>query len=172
MPRSVEISPSALIEHAKKLVPQGSRGRPTATNLRRAVSAAYYALFHQVTLTAAASVMPDVPPSVRRNHTRRIDHGPANRLCDAIANGHDMWRSLHENEKVRQVCTDFTDLYGGRLRADYDHAATFTKQEALDLIIRSEQSIRAVARLKSTSEGQLFLAFVWANAGSGKQRKS
>jgi len=170
--RSVEISPSALIKHAKALIPGSSRGRPTATNLRRAVSAAYYALFHQVSLIAAASVMPSVSPSVRRDHARRVDHGPLNGLCAAIGGGKGDWKNLHENEKLRQICNDFVDLYGARHRADYDHNATFTKQEALELILRSEQSLRAVARLRSTPDGQLFLAQVWANAGAGKQRRT
>lgn len=53
------IRPDRLITQAKALAGYGAgRGRPSPTNHRRAVSAAYYALFHALIAAAVERVLP------------------------------------------------------------------------------------------------------------------
>jgi hypothetical protein len=47
------IEPDGLIGAARLLLGENNRGAPNHTRLRRAVSTAYYALFHAITRTAA-----------------------------------------------------------------------------------------------------------------------
>lgn len=171
MGQSVQISPTLLIKHASSLAnPAGKKGRPPHTDLRRAVSACYYALFHQLCLISVESVMPMAPPSVRRGLIRHIDHGTLRQLCSNVADKTNVWPSLSGNPRVQQVCRDFVDLYGVRQRADYDHSASFSRPEVINLIQRSSQSVRRTASMKSTPDGQLFMGLIWAKLKEPSRR--
>ena len=81
------------IATARLLAGQPSRGRPLETNLRRAVSTAYYALFHCLAECCADMIVGG--PGSNRNRTawlrvyRALQHGTARNRClerNAVAN--------------------------------------------------------------------------------------
>lgn len=115
--------------------------------------------------------MPKVPVTTRRIHARNIEHAKLAKLCEGVLRPDPAWKVLSENDKIRQVCQDLVDLQGGRQNADYDHQASFTKTEVLALVKRSRQAVRLVSGMKSTPEGQLFLAAVWSNKDSVRQQR-
>jgi uncharacterized protein (UPF0332 family) len=85
--KRVAINPDHLFEQADKLAARFGPGPPRQVDVRRAISAAYYGLFHAI-LAAAA----DQAIGVTRRSTaqyalayRSIDHATLRRLCDAAA---------------------------------------------------------------------------------------
>lgn len=82
-------NPDHLLDHADRLAATGGAGAPRQTDLRRAISAAYYALFHAV----ASAVADDLAGRTHR-HTARyalvyrtINHGSLRRLCEQVRAG-------------------------------------------------------------------------------------
>lgn len=68
------INPDGLLTHARRLAGQG-RGRPPEADLRRGVSAAYYAVFHDLTDRAARHLIGSSPDSARNRLRRSWSHG-------------------------------------------------------------------------------------------------
>jgi len=80
------IDPSKLLRQAEVLAGvDAGPGRPITENHRRAVSAAYYALFHGINLKAARHVLPDVASDEEVwQATRWIEHGDVRWVCGAV----------------------------------------------------------------------------------------
>jgi hypothetical protein len=73
---SYPIEPDKLLDAADLLAPvQAGRGRPPYTAHRRAVSTAYYAVFHAITARIAAQGFPTADPQFLRRVRRWIAHG-------------------------------------------------------------------------------------------------
>jgi hypothetical protein len=70
-----EIAPDILIVQAKDLAGVGrGRGRPSHTNHRRAVSAAYYAAYHAVAFGVAKQLLPNASQERQLQVTRAVQH--------------------------------------------------------------------------------------------------
>ena len=75
------MNPRDLIQTARRLAESGA-AQPTKADLRRAVSTAYYALFHCLTAAAAdllTGARPDSPEW--RQVYRALEHGKARSAC-------------------------------------------------------------------------------------------
>lgn len=68
------IDPGGLLTHALRLAGQGRR-RPPEADLRRGVSAAYYAVFHDLTDRAARHLIGSSPDGSRNQLRRSWSHG-------------------------------------------------------------------------------------------------
>jgi hypothetical protein len=66
------MNPQHLLDQAEHLTQRQTVGRPRATDLRRAVSAAYYAVFH--TLTTAGAARQHTDAAVRQLVARAFEH--------------------------------------------------------------------------------------------------
>ena len=114
---------SDFLTSAANLVPTGP-GRPLETDLRRAVSTAYYALFHSLAECCADELfnrnMRGQPGWVRIY--RALNHGRAEEACRD--------RETHSFPiAIREFANLFVDLQQQRHKADYDPLATFDKSE-------------------------------------------
>ena len=69
-----------LIETARGLTELSPR-RPSQANLRRAVSTAYYALFHSLAATVADALMGKRRSDAWHQTYRALEHGSARRAC-------------------------------------------------------------------------------------------
>ena len=86
------MNPRDLIRIARRLASGavgGNRGRPRQTELCRAVSAVYYALFHSLALSAANTLAGSTPasrsgPAWRRTY-RALEHRNAKNQCSNSA---------------------------------------------------------------------------------------
>ena len=112
---------------------------PTQDSLRRAISTAYYALFHALA-SSNADCLVGTPHDPLTEHAwsriyRGLNHGPARRnlLQD---------RGLF-SPQIRRFTEVFTQLQDLRHRADYDPTRTFTLPQALDWIDRAEDAIES-----------------------------
>lgn len=146
------IEPEGLLTHARSLVPQG-RGRPPDTDLRRGVSAAYYALFHAITDMAASHLLRSGESSERAGLRRTWGHGEIDAACELITTrarvlganpnapmtpDQQRWGPLVDlaatDPNVVEAARLFGELQEQRHAADYDHLATFDKATLLSAL--------------------------------------
>ena len=139
--------------------------KPSQASLRRAVSAAYYALFHLLVDEATKLMFPGRPRGpLRRVVSRAFRHttmrsvarqfatpGPPARLDRAIP-----------AEPIEPALVDlakaFEELQQARHEADYDLARPFTRSEVLLLIDLSERAFRNWRTVRRTPQADAFLA--------------
>ncbi|MFO7775135.1 MAG: hypothetical protein R6W89_04995 [Candidatus Hydrogenedentota bacterium] len=159
-----------LIEQAEHLVYRDPR-KPKQANLRRAVSAAYYALFHYLVQEACRTQMGTqhtVSPH-RRILGRAFGHANMKKACKPFSGGalpDSLCKGLDTKQvsnDIRTVATTFVDLQDKRHRADYDLTEPFRRNEALYLIKTAKRAIETFGNCTaSDEERRFFLACLWA----------
>ena len=132
------------------------RGAPKQIDLRRAISAAYYALFHCL-LRAAADDLVGATARARRSSSytltyRAFDHSVMLRTCEdalkpTLPDRLKVFLGASKFPKEIQYAAQvFVDLQGLRHRADYDPNIRFYKSDALDAIVRASFATMQFAR--------------------------
>jgi hypothetical protein len=129
---------------------QLDKGKPRQTSLRRAVSSAYYALFHALARLCADELVGFSKPwGVHAPIYRSLDHGRAKDVFKRI--------SSHRGSGVAIIGQIFILLQERRHAADYDPSPfPFGRAETLDLIEQSRQAIEQISKLPD--EDRLFVA--------------
>ena len=117
------IDPRALLRHARGRIHAPDA---EATDYRRAVSDAFYALYHALTLAAAPSMTDSADPLEPYRRVRRIRHRHVRAVAEEARESSD--------QQVRLVATVMLRLYSRRETADYSHLVRFTRERARDLI--------------------------------------
>jgi len=113
-----------LLAHSRELL----NGSPEEIHLRRAVSAAYYALFNLLASSVAEQISPDSPIGLRGRTQRALDHG---QMKTAARNFLSQGKSPSNLPKdigftgfvspgLANVAQSFVDLQEARYVADYD----------------------------------------------------
>ena len=132
------IIPAHLLEQAQRLIEVS--GRPRQVNLRRAVSAAYYALFH-FTMTAAADMVAgttarSAAPDLYKRVYRASDHAD---LRSRLADGR--FQGISRN--IAQFANAVINLQQARHKADYDPFDRISKTDAIAHINDARAAIAA-----------------------------
>lgn len=126
-----------LLEQAENLIANGAmRGSPE--DLRRAASAAYYALFHQCLAAATDTLVGDVSsaPDLYALAYRSVDHRRLRELCNKYAKTEssgrhaDHLRPGHLDSDLVAYARMFVELHQLRASADYDPTWTLTAEDA------------------------------------------
>jgi uncharacterized protein (UPF0332 family) len=133
--------PEDLLEQAQHLATRDPR-RPKRANLRRAVSTAYYALFHLLVSEAVGNWR--IEPQ-RNALARAFEHGRMKKACNNCKSG---------NANLMDVADAFVELQDARHKADYDNAIVLTRLEAVKLIERAESAFRHWRVVRGTREAQ------------------
>jgi hypothetical protein len=131
-----------MLATARRLA-SASASKPRQTDLKRAVSSAYYAVFLAMAKDAAdvlVGVGADRPDKAWRHVHRALDHGAARAACAQL-------RSLNFPTSIRSCGDAFVELQQARHDADYDPAYRLSRSRALDAIALAE---RAIADLKAS----------------------
>ena len=123
-----------LIETARGLAELSPR-RPSQANLRRALSTAYYAVFHSLAANVADALMGKRRNDAWHQTYRALEHGSAKRACQ---NKQAMREFLPE---IQLFAGMFNDLQDIRQRADYALDGRYDKAEVLAEIGRAEDAI-------------------------------
>ena len=137
------IDPEGLLRHAEQLADTGG-GRPTDADLRRGISAAYYALFHDLTGHAATHLVGSCPQEIQNEIRRSWSHGEISQLAEYVVDRAGVLNHSADAElpgKLKTlgplldvVATDsalvdslqlFNDMQELRHSADYDHGVEF-----------------------------------------------
>lgn len=106
---------------------------------RRAVSAAYYAMFHALASEGATLLLGPKAADARTSNWLRVyralDHGAARRaLADPT------WRTA-TTDANRTFAERFVEMQALRHLADYDPTAAFSRHQVADRIDTAEQTI-------------------------------
>ena len=160
---------SDLLEQAKDLAEKEPQ-KPKQASLKRAVSAAYYALFHFLVSEAASFMVKGTgQKGIRLVFQRAFVHGHMKKVAVSFAGGTvpDHWKGPMARQPVsrelKQVSTAFVDLQAARHEADYDLTHHLSRKDALDLIERSKRAITAWRKIRGTLEANVFLAALLVN---------
>lgn len=149
------IWPQPLITQANELADrEGTAGRVRMVDLRRAVSNAYYALFHTASVCTAEWLMPNATQEERLALVRRFSHKAFRSVFERIAQPRAnkvehlqlVLDALHENADFVVLAQAYVDLYDARNKADYDHNADLTRMEVLTLVDRSTLAISTIRK--------------------------
>ena len=134
---------------------------PSSTDFRRAVSAAYYALFHAVTLRAAALLVPGSGLVERYRRVRIFEHKDVRLVALWVSGAGTPSPSaataierVRRDQQVRSLADAVRRLSDERRDADYDHFGRFTQSDAFRAINRATEAVNIVeSRRFATSEG-------------------
>ena len=119
-----------LLEQARHLASREPK-RPRQASLRRAISTAYYALFHLLT-TAGVSNWKTVRH--RPALARAFDHQKMNRACSQTKGKKFPNPSDASVRYLKVVANTFIELQQHRHTADYDNSKKWTRTEVLTQI--------------------------------------
>ncbi|MEL6772923.1 MAG: hypothetical protein AAFP18_17825 [Bacteroidota bacterium] len=138
--------------------------RPKQASLRRAVSTAYYAMFHLLTeesarLMVSGNARASLRLCVRRAHdhadmksvARQFAEGGLSRKIEPGLNGQAIPVSL------RGVAKAFVDLQEARHEADYDVSRTFTRAEVVTLLEQVAQALEDWRAVRGSLPADAFL---------------
>lgn len=129
----------ALIASSRALVtPIPPASQPTEEALRRAISTAYYAMFHALATSNADCIVGSLHDPTSRHAWDRVYRG----LEHGIARIQLQQDQHLFSPDTRRFGDTFGRLQEVRQRADYDHAQTFDVVLANTWIDRAEEAIR------------------------------
>ncbi len=159
-----------LLVQAKRLATLDAR-KPKQSNLRRAISAAYYAAFHllideacRVQIGAQHNQAP-----FRQVLGRAFAHGVMKEACKSFGGG-TLKKGVAKGlpvgftipGEIRRLAEAFVELQEKRHIADYDLTERFKRSDVLTLIIEISDRIEDFTKLASSNEKRFFLACLWA----------
>ena len=155
------MNPSHLLDQARRLATEGP-GRPRQDDLRRAVSAAYYAVFHLLVDAACGRIVGKTRRgrALRDALSRAFAHGEMASVCDRFATGNvppPLMPAVPRGvpARLRVVARTFVPLQQQRHAADYDRAITFDRQRVLALIRETEDAVAAWAAVANDASARL-----------------
>ena len=123
-----------LIETARGLTELSPR-RPSQANLRRALSTAYYAVFHSLAATVADALTGKRRGEAWHQTYRALEHGSAKRACQNV-------QAMREfPPEIQGFAEVFGILQSARQRADYALDGRYDKAGVLVEIGRAEKAI-------------------------------
>ena len=154
-----------LIDQAKHLAAREKK-RPRQASLRRAVSAAYYALFHFLIDRATNQMMGTdrAKRPFRFVVARGFNHGTMKSVSEHFRKGRLPQRiqlslpDLVVPNDLRQIASSFIKRQDERHRADYDLARDFSRGEAIRLIEDAETAIGLWKTVQNEDAAKLYLA--------------
>lgn len=157
--------PERLLDQADSLIAADSR-RPRQANLRRAVSAAYYALFHFLIDQASRSIFGGAPgrAPLRNILARGFEHGEMKEVSRAFAGGtlpawmREVSPGLVLPPDLKTVAASFVRLQEERHRADYDMTRPFTRAQAVRLVDLVRDAVACWPDIADDDAARLYLA--------------
>jgi uncharacterized protein (UPF0332 family) len=151
------LNPNHLFEQAERLVSQQSAGPPRQVDIRRAISAAYYGVFH-FTLAKAAD---QVVGATKRNTSpyglvyRSVDHGALRTLCEEIKKSTLRPKYLRHapsngfGQNIRAFAAALLELQEKRHAADYDPLIRVKRSDAILAVRMARAALRRFDRANS-----------------------
>ena len=144
------IDPDDLLDHAEQLgnpVP----GQPTEAALRRGISAAYYAVFHDLTGQAAHHLVGSCSREIQNEIRRSWSHGEISQLAEyvverAVTLSHapdapllgrierlgPLLDVIAKDAAIVESLRLFNDMQENRYSADYDHGERFAMRHLVE----------------------------------------
>jgi hypothetical protein len=149
-----------LLNQADRLAGKGAPpGAPRSVDLRRAISTAYYALFHELVIEATNELVDKnaVKDGGSSLATRWFEHKDIRELADAVAGRGAKHRNVVEvlgrpDPHLVRVAESFVSLQTARHRADYDYNFTVDRSLAFQYVDLARDAVAAARRLEKARE--------------------
>jgi hypothetical protein len=152
-------SPRDLLAQARHLATKDS-GTPAQASLRRAVSTAYYALFHLL-VSEASALLASGDSKLQDLVARAFDHGDMQKACATFASSGTMppiidahYGSVTFPPELKAVAQAFVDLQGARHDADYATHRAWMRTEATTEVERAEKAFESWGVLSPRGTGR------------------
>jgi len=136
--------------------------RPRQASLRRAVSSAYYALFHLLTEEASRITAQGRPTGLRARVQRAFAHSDMKAVCQQFSHGRLDKPTSHlispplQNE-IASVAAAFVSLQEMRYQADYDTSTVFNRIDVLQKIEMARQAFDDWHSVRRQPNASVFL---------------
>jgi uncharacterized protein (UPF0332 family) len=133
-----------LLEQARHLASREKK-KPRQASLRRAISTAYYSLFHLLLEAGSRQFVVDV--SLRRLVSRAFSHGEMQKAAKCFASGGDLPAHLSSAfsgsipAEIQRIALAFVDLQQARHDADYNLLERFTRAQVERLIQQAAEAV-------------------------------
>jgi len=156
------LDPADLLAVARLLLTPGVLP-PSDAQLRRAVSTAYYALFHRI-LQAAASRFMGANKESSAGYTliyRSFDHRTMRTVCEGLDTStlrDSLKRHLVRNavsQDMRDFANTFSVLQDARHLADYDPKAVFLSADVFSLVGSATTAMEAFDRIETDEKADV-----------------
>lgn len=170
---SYPIEPGKLLDAADRLAPLNpGPGRPSYTGHRRAVSTAYYAVFHAITDRVAKAAFTEADAPFLQKVQRWIGHadirtvaiwvsqlegttgGRPPRHIESLLRPHS--RVTHIDSDTLTIADGFLELNERREQADYDHDAIFTRSDTLGHLALARSVVATIERTQTDATKRFF----------------
>jgi uncharacterized protein (UPF0332 family) len=145
-----------LIQHAIFLSELNLPHEPKQVDLRRAVSAAYYGLFHMLTTEAAQNWRHQ---SQRDRFARMFDHGRM-KTCSSRVSSRPLPADPAEipiATNLKLVADSFVKLQQARHTADYENSHVWSRTQVWDVISEAEDAMAAWSNIREKEIAQDYL---------------
>lgn len=149
-----------LLEQARHLS-RRERHRPRQASLRRAISAAYCALFHLVIQEATGTLI--ARPALRARFARAFDHGDMRSASRAFANPQpaqlaSLTGGAPVPQAVQDVAAAFVEMQEARHEADYNLDRSFTRLESTDFVAMAARAFATWQTIRTDPVARTYLA--------------
>ncbi|MHB1539506.1 MAG: hypothetical protein ACYCUM_08480 [Solirubrobacteraceae bacterium] len=151
---------------------QAGRGRPPYAAHRRAVSTAYYAVFHAIGARVAAQSFPSADPVFLQRVRRWIGHGDIKAVARWIGQLQGtvagqppphirallapIGGPLRVDSATSAIADGFLELNDKREQADYDHEAVFPRADTRGLVALARQVVTQVDNSQTIEVSHFF----------------
>ncbi len=159
-----------LIELAE-FIAKRDAGRPKQASLRRAISTAYYAVFHYLIdeVCSAQIGTQNTQRPYRHALSRAFAHTVMKQACSGFGGGtlkHSVIKGLPRNQlgnyvvpkKIQNIAATFAELQEKRHLADYDLAERFKRSEVLTMIDQAKSHVEKFRSFAVCDDRKYFLA--------------
>jgi hypothetical protein len=149
-----------LLEQAERLARLEPK-HPKQASLRRAISTAYYALFHLLIHEATHALITD--PGLQKLVPRAFGHGEMKQACEQFREDKrlpDQLRVISPRplpDDLKAVADAFVQLQEARHAADYDVSRTFNRPDADALLLTAKNAFAAWERVRGQQIATVFL---------------
>jgi hypothetical protein len=162
-----------LLQQARELALRDP-GKPRQVNLRRAVSSAYYAMFHAFIDQACRMMLGTrhTERSFRYVLGRAFTHGTMKQTCAAFASGtlkaavaKGLPATFSIPAEIKDPAKTFVDVQEQRHMAEYDRTERFRRSDVLTLVAQVDAALQTFLSLAPSIEKKFFLAclLAWTN---------
>ncbi|WP_139198846.1 hypothetical protein [Xaviernesmea oryzae] len=146
-----------LLKTAEDLI---ARKNPRQSNLKRAVSTAYYALFHCLSESCANNLITKRNGKAAwRQSYRALQHSFAKKACDSLNDRKQRVILEKFPDEIQDFALQFYNMQLKRHEADYDPYSKFQKSQVLTDLRATEAVIRGFEAC-SSAHRQAFTALV------------
>ena len=137
---------------------------------RRAISAAYYALFHHINGSAVDLIAPNVRTETNHRIQRWFEHAEMKRVCGRFLSAR-LDKPLLDligdtaSPSLRNVAQSFITLQEARHSADYDLSFSVPSAEARQLVLLAVGAMNSWDNIKDSAEANIFVLslLMWKN---------